>query len=54
MFIMPLTASSHVLGLMAVYFQIVYLYVACFFLNVFCGCGIFFFHTAMDPKVRLN
>lgn len=48
--VMSLTVASHVLGIVAVYFQNVYLYVACFGLNVSCGTAVVFFHTAVDSK----
>ncbi len=49
--VLGLTAASHVVGMAAVHFQIVYLYGVCFIINIVNGCVVFFFHTSMDTKV---
>ncbi len=48
---MALTVASHVIGMAAIFFQIVYLYGVCFIINVVNGVIVFFFHTSMDTKV---
>ena len=48
---MGLTLGSHVVGMAAVYTQIVYMYVACMVMNILNGIATFSFHTTMDPNV---
>ncbi len=52
--VLALTVASHVIGMAAIYFQIVYLYGVCFIMNIVNGAAVVFFHTSMDTKVRSN
>lgn len=51
---MASTVCSHIFGLLATYFQLVPLYMACFVSNILSGIAIFTFHTSMDEKVMIN
>ena len=45
---MAVTIGSHVVGMAAVFFQIVYLFAIVMVLNITNGIVVFVFHTSMD------